>query len=524
MPGRHLSSRERSLAAFWRESPASFEQPLLKGITLLGPPSLRGIRNIHAPFDYPITAICGKNGAGKSTILGLAAFSARRPSVWSVSPRRVPSVRRALRRMSFAWDEFFFRRAGDPSLAGLTIQFDYTHRGDDLQVSRVRTEKGRWASAPDPGRSRTPRLPERPIDFISLARIIPPGELRTLRRQSSGGLGGRVVSLTETSVQAMSSIFEQSYDSIELHTERDVPLAHCSGPVRYTGFDMGSGENSAVAIFAALERLPPGGLLLVEEIEHGFHPLAQERLVEVLTDAVSRGKQQIICTTHSEYIIDALPQAARLLVKRVPEGHRVVAAPTTRDLMFTMTGKPRPELTIYVEDTFAQMVVEQALRGPHRRRVKVVPIGSAERVVGQLGTHLSGGLDGPAICALDGDCQDSEVRRWMGRAGVGHDSQLCLRLPLDGLSPERWIVEALREEPYVSDLARQVRLDAVDVLAVLSEIVFLPDSHAVPRQFASRCSVPLDSAPYLLASCAGTHPALQDIRDSVASQLEGRSR
>lgn len=521
MPGRHLNDRERSLASFWREPPASFVQPLLKGVTLRGPPSLRGIRNIHAPFDYPITAICGKNGAGKSTILGLAAFSACRPSTWRVSPRRVPSVRPELRRMTFAWDEFFFRRAGDPSLAGLTVQFDYTYRGDDLQVSRVRTEKGRWASAPDPGRSGTPRLPERPIDFVSLARIIPPGELRTLRRQSSGG---PVVSLSDASVQAMSSIFELSYDSVELHTEKGVPLAHCSGAARYTGFDMGSGENSAIAILAALERLPPGGLLLVEEIEHGFHPLAQERLINVLTEMVSRGKQQIICTTHSEYIIDSLPQAARLLVNRVPDGHRVVAAPTTRDLMFTMTGEPRPELTVYVEDTFAQMVVEQALCGPHRRRVKVVPIGSAERVVDQLGTHLSAELDGPAICVLDGDCQDSEVRRWMRSAGVDDDSQLCLKLPADGLSPERWIVDALREEPYVSDLARQVRLDAVDIHAVLSEMASLPDPHAVPRQFATRCSVPLDSAPYILASCVGTHPALQDIRDSVASQLEGRSQ
>ena len=302
MPGRHLSSRERRLAKFWREPPASFEEPLLKGITLRGPPSLRGIRDIHAPFDYPITAICGKNGAGKSTILGLAAFSARRPSAWSVSPRRVPSVRPALRGMSFAWDEFFFRRPGDPTLAGLTVQFDYTHRGDDLQVSRVRTTNG-WASVPDPGRSGTPRLPERPIDFVSLARIIPPGELRTLRRQSSGGLGGRVVSLTEASVGAMSSIFEQPYDSVELHAERDVPLVHCSGTARYTGFDMGSGENSAVAIFGALERLPLGGLLLVEEIEHGFHPLAQKRLVDVLTEMVSGQKRQIICTTHSESLV-----------------------------------------------------------------------------------------------------------------------------------------------------------------------------------------------------------------------------
>ena len=71
MPGRRLNDDERRLLAFWREPSASFPHPLLKGITLEGPPPLRGIENIHAPFDYPITAICGRNGAGKSTLLGL---------------------------------------------------------------------------------------------------------------------------------------------------------------------------------------------------------------------------------------------------------------------------------------------------------------------------------------------------------------------------------------------------------------------------------------------------------------------
>ena len=146
MPGRHLSDAERHLLKFWREPSASFPHPLLKGITLEGPPPLRGILRIHAPFDYPITAICGRNGAGKSTLLGLAALSAARPDGWRRSPRPIPAVRRRLRRMIFAWDEFFFRRPSDPTSAGLTVRFDYTFAGDDLQIARFRTEKGRWTS------------------------------------------------------------------------------------------------------------------------------------------------------------------------------------------------------------------------------------------------------------------------------------------------------------------------------------------------------------------------------------------
>ena len=70
MPGRRLSSVERSLLEFWREPPDTFRPALLKGVTIEGPPSLRGISNLQIRFDYPLTAICGRNGVGKKFYLG----------------------------------------------------------------------------------------------------------------------------------------------------------------------------------------------------------------------------------------------------------------------------------------------------------------------------------------------------------------------------------------------------------------------------------------------------------------------
>ena len=519
MPGRHLNDAERRLAAFWREPGATFPQPLLKGITLDGPPSLRGIRRMHAPFDYPITAICGRNGAGKSTLLGLAALSAARPDKWRKSARSIPSVRRRLRRMTFAWDEFFFRRPKDPTLAGLAVRFDYTLNGDDLQVSRVRTPNGRWANVPDPGRSRAMRFPERAIDFVSIARILPPAELGALRRRFLRVSGPSVNQLSESSTRAMSSILGEQYSSVEIHTDRGLPLAHCHTTAVYSGFDMGSGEASAVAILSALERLPAGGLLLIEEIEHGFHPQAQERLVRALTDLASRDKKQIVCTTHSEYIIDSLPRAGRLLVEREPHGHRVTSAPTTRLAMYSMTGKPQPELTVYVEDAFAEALVEQALTGADRARVRIVPIGSGDRVVAQLASHLATPLDGPAICVLDGDCTEAEVATWTSRASLS-SPELCLRLPGTGAVPESWVLTSLLEHPYRTALARQVRFDSGRLTASLEALRSTPDPHDIPREFAIQYALPEDTVVYIFASCVADHPGLQPIRDGIVTCLD----
>ena len=368
MPGRRLSHAERRLLRSWREPGAGCPYPLLKGITLEGPPPLRGIQKIHAPFDFPITAICGRNGAGKSTLLGLAALSAARPAGWDRSPRPIPAVRRRLLSMNFAWDEFFFRRPSDPTSAGLTVRFDYTIEGDDLQIARVRTESRWWANLPDPGRSRPVRFPKRAIDFVSLSRILPPAELGALRRRHSRASSPGITPLSAPATVAMSAILGQSYDSVEVHTDSGMPLAHCRTAASYNGFDMGSGEASAIAILSALEHLPAGGLLLIEEIEHGFHPEAQKRLIRELTRLISGNRKQVVCTTHSEYILDALPREGRLLVEREPDGHRVSAGPTTRQAMHSMTGTPQPELTVYVEDPFAEALVRQALPGEHRLR------------------------------------------------------------------------------------------------------------------------------------------------------------
>ena len=318
----------------------------------------------------------------------------------------------------------------------------------------------------------------------------------------------------------MSAILGQSYDSVEVHTHGGMPLAHCQTAASYTGFDMGSGEASAIAILSALERLPAGGLLLVEEIEHGFHPEAQKRLIRQLTGLISGNRKQIVCTTHSEYILDALPREGRLLVEREPDGHRVTAGPTTRQAMYSMTGTPQPELTVYVEDGFAEALVRQALPGEHRPRVRVVPIGSGADVVRQLAIHRRAGLDGPAICVLDGDVTQNQLEAWSNAQDLD-STDSCLLLPGES-PPETWVLDALLvDDQYREELARSARLEAGPLAATLQRLRTTRDHHDIPRDFALRYGIDEELARYLITACVADHPDLQPIRDRVASVLDG---
>jgi ABC-type transport system involved in cytochrome bd biosynthesis fused ATPase/permease subunit len=79
MPGTRLSITEKKLKRWWDSTP---DQPhaCLSAITVKGSPGLRGISDLELVFKYPISVICGRNGAGKSTILALAALAFEPPT------------------------------------------------------------------------------------------------------------------------------------------------------------------------------------------------------------------------------------------------------------------------------------------------------------------------------------------------------------------------------------------------------------------------------------------------------------
>ncbi len=58
-----------------------------------------------------------------------------------------------------------------------------------------------------------------------------------------------------------------------------------------------------VAILAATELIDRPTLLLIDDLDRALHPVAQRELVGLLRTAVSLGNLEIVCTTHSPYIL-----------------------------------------------------------------------------------------------------------------------------------------------------------------------------------------------------------------------------
>lgn len=70
-----------------------------------------------------------------------------------------------------------------------------------------------------------------------------------------------------------------------------------------TATQVSEGTLLALAILAAAERRDGRTLLLIDDIDRALHPTAQRELIRLLRGIVKEGGLEIVCTTHSPYIL-----------------------------------------------------------------------------------------------------------------------------------------------------------------------------------------------------------------------------
>lgn len=89
------------------------------------------------------------------------------------------------------------------------------------------------------------------------------------------------------------------------------------------------GTLTSLALLTALHMFDEPRLLLLDDVELGLHPVAQSNLMRRMLDLQNRDPGlQVLCTTHSPYVLDAVdPQS--VWVFDVDEGSHVSAAPLT---------------------------------------------------------------------------------------------------------------------------------------------------------------------------------------------------
>jgi hypothetical protein len=395
-------------------------------------------------------------------------------------------------------------------------------RGNEIEVVE-QMRGGRWIAVSDIARHRRAGdRPTREIDFIPMARVLPAAEFGTLRAAFSGGAVERTEVLTHDSIEKLSYIMGRHYLGAETQFIRGLGLPSCNSEAAYSGFDMGGGESSMIVLLSRLQSVPRGGLVVIEEVELGLHAEAQERLIAVLLGICHDRKVQIVCTTHSEVILDAVPRRARVLLRRNGDEHEALRDVSTRFAVHEMVGRAQPELQIYTEDSFAQLLVEESISGSQRSRVRITGVGSNVTLARQSLAHLRMQPQIAALSAFDGDCTEANIQRWLREERAERDlAPEWLILPADGLTPERWLIRELASAAYRDLLASELNCTRGEADGHIAAMRVQLDHHDCSHVLSERTGLSRESARRMLVrSVARTHPGLEPLRQRVNQLLD----
>lgn len=288
-----------------------------------GTPPFRKLGNIYIEFADRLTLIAGHNGIGKSTILGLIA------NTFGMTDRGGPK--------SYFGETF---SANIERIVYLALaEVDATQKDlasapiviasiDNTEVKKrcSMTRRSVWKRA-----RVVPRTVDKAEDDTvgQDAKIPLPTIYLGMRRLASAGEADeKEVASSKLDMHPADSALMVAFVSSVIHgTELNTDVTHQTikgskkktaqpGYTQHDALAVSMGQDSlgsmatALASFNQLKRdmgdAYPGGLLVIDEMDVGFHPHAIERLAKSLKTYAKQLELQIIATTHSPRLIQAV--------------------------------------------------------------------------------------------------------------------------------------------------------------------------------------------------------------------------
>jgi predicted ATPase len=238
---------------------------------------VRGFFGGLIAFEFPVTALIGPNGGGKSTVLGAAACAYK-----EIKP-----------------SQFFPKSSiGDNSMSEWSMEYEAIDRDINPSSAVKRSavfRQFRWV--------RDTVLP-RSVSYFGINRTVPAGERPRFKKLMKPSYlhAHPILGLNSVAALEIEKVLGKTVSSFRetvLDTEELFYIGNNNG-TEYSEFHFGAGESSIIRIIAKIESLPNSSLVLIEEIENGLHPVAVRCLVEYLIAVAERKNIQTVFTTHSD--------------------------------------------------------------------------------------------------------------------------------------------------------------------------------------------------------------------------------
>jgi predicted ATPase len=413
---------------------------------------IRGWDGEKVYLKFPMVAIVGENGIGKSTILQAIA------SIYKSTPTS----------KTFYASDFF------PDTAWETIEnafIGYTLReGKDVYNHSVRKHSKRWRGNPER------RM--RPVVYVDLRRTQPiSAQVGYWKIADPSCIEIESVSFEDDKLKRFCSITGRKYESARLgltnaDSKRKVPILE-SGEVHYSGFHQGAGEMVLVELLKT--DFPANGIVLIDELETSLHPRCQRRLIRDLADVCRTKELQIIFTTHSPYILEELPEEGRIYVMNTKTGRAIITGVSPDFAMTKMDDELHPEIDLYVEDSNAKIMLEEIISETNKDyllQCAIIPYGASSVGV-SLGQMVSGKrFPRNSLVFLDGDQERAPG---------------CLIMPGKD-APERVVFQELRNIGW-QEVSNRIGRSHSDTVDALEHAMTLANHHDWIKSAADRLVV-----------------------------------
>nr|WP_116576355.1 AAA family ATPase [Ralstonia pickettii] len=360
--------------------------------------TVKNVRGLSSSieFSWPITAIAGTNGSGKTTILQLCSAA----YVGQQGGRQYKIgdwVRSALGGETPAFNETS------------SISFSFWNDHPTLSIP-YQKERTRWGY-PRHGN------PVRNVAFFGITTFAPRIERKDRLHVFRSKLEVRAsTKFTAELLESMSTVLGVPYPDGSMH-QVGLPKGDWSdflpqvkrGQNTYGEPHMGAGEQKVIRLIQALEALEPKSLVLLEEPEITLHPDAQRGLAWYLMSLARRKGHQILVATHSADLFESLPVEARVLLARTKQGVTVVPKAPAIAAARALSGiaKTNKDL-ILVEDVVGQEFLCEILRRMDKSilaNCSIVPVGNTDDVYRMVTRFRNEGVR--AIGVRDPDIGDA---------------------------------------------------------------------------------------------------------------------
>lgn len=408
-----ISDEMRRLSARWASG-----QGWPKRLEWIEVDGVRGWVGQRFTFKFPIMAITGENGVGKSTLLQGAA-----------AVYQQPGTRKS--RSWFASD--FFPDTAWEKVTEATVRYS-VRQGGQTVASSLRKPGERWRG--------NPKRPRRDVEYVDLSRIQPvAARVGYSRLAKPIYFEKSSATFEDKRLARLSQVMGRKYDLAKMSltdadNKRAVPVVSHLGAT-YSGFHQGAGETTVAELLQG--NFPNYAIVLLDEIETSLHPRAQRRLMRELATQCREKELQIVISTHSPYVLDELPPEARSYVMLLQNGKREIIYGVSPEFAMTrMDDVPQHECDLYVEDKRAETLLSEIMirHSPSDlERCQIIPYGAASVGValGQMVANKR--FPRPSCVFLDGDQGPKPAEG-------------CVLLPGDD-APERVVFADLAQQTWL---------------------------------------------------------------------------